>query len=70
MVLKIVIFTGLVGLFMITTSASPIPETEMLDNELIQKVETLSKGNHSEGKSIQMRKILMFSMKPNNYLIF
>ena len=56
--LKIVIFTGLVGLFMITTSASPIPETEMLDNELIQKVETLSKGNHSEGKSIQMRKIV------------
>ena len=56
--LKIVIITGLVGLFMITTSASPIPETEMLDNELIQKVETLSKGNHSEGKSIQMRKIV------------
>ena len=58
MMLKIVIFTGLVVLFMITTSASPIPETEMLDNELIQKVETLSKGNHSEGKSIQMRKIV------------
>ena len=43
---------------MITTSASPLPETEMLDNELIQKVEILSKGNHSEGKSIQMRTIV------------
>ena len=56
--LKTVIFTGLVGLFMFNTSASPIPETEMLDNELIQKVETLSKGNHSEGKSIQMTKLV------------
>ena len=61
MVLKIVIFTGLVGLFMITTSASPLPETEMLDNELIQKVEILSKGNHSEGKSIQMRKLVLLN---------
>ena len=70
MILKIVIFAGLVGLFMITASGSPIPGTEMMDNEFIQKFETISKGNHSEDKLIQMRKILMFSMKPNNYLIF
>ena len=70
MILKIVIFAGLVVLFMITASGSPIPETEMMDNEFIQKFETISKGNHSEDKLIQMRKILMFSMKPNNYLIF
>ena len=68
MILKIVIFAGLVGLFMITASGSSIPETEMMDNEFIQKFETISKGNHSEDKLIHMRKILMFSMKPNNYL--
>ena len=68
MILKIVIFAGLVGLFMITASESSIPETEMMDNEFIQKFETISKGNHLEDKLIPMRKIvLMFSMKPNNY---
>ena len=56
MILKIVIFAGVVGLFMISASGSPIPETEMMDKEFIQKFEALSKGNHSEGRLIQMRK--------------
>ena len=42
---------------MITASGSSIPETEMMDNGLIQKFETISKGNQSEDKLIQMRKI-------------
>ena len=58
MILKIVIFAGLVVLFMITASGSPIPETEMMDNEFIQNFEALSKGNHSEGRLIQMGKIV------------
>ena len=58
MILKIVILAGLVRLFMITASGSPIPETEMMDNEFIQNFEALSKGNHSEGRLIKMRKIV------------
>ena len=59
MILKIVIFAGLVGLFMITASGSPIPEPEMMDNEFIQKFEAPSKGKHSESRLIQMRKIIL-----------
>ena len=76
MMLKIVIFAGLIGLFMIPASGSPIPENGMVGNDFIKKVERLFETNHPEGKINLNKKNsvtemnIMFSMKPNNYLNF